>query len=410
MSKSDPSICNDQAGKSSRAKRTRSTSRRVDAPHSAGYDPPKQPAGENTLATQTSPAEAPASDLLKLQAEQIAAHLRLRQKELDHREAELNSLTARLESDARSARLWLSERETELASRAEEAAELQANLLKQQQAFEQQPRTIESQAQQFEQHWSAGSGDLADREAALRSAIGSLEARKQQLNEAESRIAIAQADIQRIQEELLTERRAFQEEVVAARRQMADERREAMADLERKRQAVQRRSEHVDHCRAALMQVHTELQRAQRETLEVRLATEELWVHLSGAAPPATVTRSLGRIRARLAENYHHANTELTQRKEELESIRAQLTEQHGNVLKQKRHFEEWVACQREEIDQQASRLVARERQLHGEESRLREESHSWRGERLEYQQEIRRLRAELATRDEANMPVPCTL
>ncbi len=410
MSKSDPTVCNDQAGKSPPAARNRPASRRVDAPHPAGYGPSKEPSREETPAIQPLPDEVPASDLLKLQAEQIGVHLRLRQKELDHRESELNSLAARLESDARSARLWLSERETDLASRGEEMARLHATLVAQQQAFEQQRRAIEAHLEPFRQQSAAEAADLADREAALHRAMESVETRTRQLDEAESRITIAQADIKRIQEELLAERRAFQEDVVAARRQFADERREAMAELDGKRQAVQRRSEHVDHCRAALAQVHAELQRAQRETLEVRLATEELWVQLSGAAPPAAVTRSLGRIRARLAEHHHDADAELAQRRAELENIRVQLTEQHAKLLQQKRRFEEWVACQREEIDQQASRLLGREQQLCGQESRLREQSHGWRSERLEYQQEIRRLRAELAAGDEASVAAPCTL
>ena len=283
---------------------------------------------------------------------------------------------------------------------------LQESLSKQQQELEQRRGALEARVQQLEQQRSTGSVDLADREAMLRREIGSLEAREQQLDEAESRIALAQADLARIQEELLAERRAFQAEVVATRRQMADEQREAIAELDRKRQAVQRRSEHVDHCRAALMQVHGELERAQRETLEMRLATEELWVQLSGAAPPAAVTRSLGRIRTRLAEHYRHADAELARRKEELERIRAQLTEQHAKLAEQKQHSEQWVACQREEIDQQASRLVAREQQLRREESRLREDSYGWRGERLQYQQEIRRLRAERAAREEGAVPV----
>jgi hypothetical protein len=378
MSMSEPPVPHAQVGRSHRATRDWAANRRLDPPHSVSHETREGTPGEPAPAPRAFPDEVPASDRLTLQAEQIAAHLRLRQDELDHREAELNSLAARLESDARSARLWLNEREAELAARHDETARLHASLAAR------QPVPSRSRAAE------------------------SLEVRKRRLDEAESRIAVAQTDIKRMQEELLAQRRAFQAEVVATRRQLDDQRRRSTAELESKRDVVRRRGEHVDRCRAALAQTHAELQRAQRETLEVHLATEELWAQLSGAAPPAALTRSLGRIRARLAEHNQRVDAELTQRRKELEGLRAQLSEQHAKLLERKRRLEEWAARQREEIDQQASRLLAREQQLNGQESGLREQSQSWRNERLEYQQEIRRLRAELAAPTEAGAAAPC--
>ncbi len=428
MSKSDPSVCNDQAGRSPPAKTNRSGNRRVDPPHSTGGGPAAEASPRIPTAPRAVPEVLPDSDLIKLQAEQLGDHLRQRQEELDHREAELNSLAARLESDARSARLWLNEREAELASRSDELAGQQARLAGQQQMVAQERRAAEARVEQLRQqvldqrrrheeaqaepmrHQSAARGlDPADREAALRPATEFFQARQRQFDAAESGIALAQADIQRVREELLAERRAFEEEVVAARRQLADQRRQALTELEEQRRAVQRRGEHVDRCRAALGQVHAELQRVQRETLEVRLATEELWTQLSGAAPPAALTRGLGRIRARLAEHHRQAEAELAERKAELQGLHLELTEQHANVSRRKRRLEEWIARQREEIDQQGSRLLNREQQLRVQEARLRETSQEWRSERLEYQQEIRRLRAALAAREETGIAAACT-
>src|SRR5205814_2206614 len=48
---------------------------------------------------------------LQLQVAQLAGHLRERLREVDRREATLNARVAQLESDLRSARLWLRERE-----------------------------------------------------------------------------------------------------------------------------------------------------------------------------------------------------------------------------------------------------------------------------------------------------------
>ena len=51
-------------------------------------------------------------------------------------------------------------------------------------------------------------------------------------------------------------------------------------------------------------QLRTDLLRIQRETLEMRLVTEELWVRISSVAPAASLTQSLARLRAQLSENY----------------------------------------------------------------------------------------------------------
>ena len=258
-------------------------------------------------------AEAADSEPVRRQAEQLAAYLGARQKELDHREAELNSLTARLESDARAARLWLGERETdlaaqssaiarqqeELARRLEKAAKQEAELAqarqtaaKQQQALtaaqqevekrltrlaataaiqekhslaplsdlgaakkefeaerqraedalrrerrqieaqreeserlirqaqadlDRRRETLEAQAAQWEkqQRSSVLVGDLHEREETCRRENDSLDARRQFVEQSEMRLAAAQAEVQKMQEELLIERRAFQEEAAA---------------------------------------------------------------------------------------------------------------------------------------------------------------------------------------------------
>ena len=61
------------------------------------------------------------SQQVQAQAAQLAEHLRGRQQELDHREAELNAWAAQLERDTRAAQLWLEERNAELEETAQPA-------------------------------------------------------------------------------------------------------------------------------------------------------------------------------------------------------------------------------------------------------------------------------------------------
>jgi len=347
------------------------------------------------------------AERLRLQAEQLAAHLRARQQELDHRQAQINANMAQLDGDARAARLWLAEREAELKQRAEGLAgqegEVQARLSRLaavEVALRERLHTdagADSARQQAE-----ADHQLRAREEVLRCTAEGLEARGRQIEQAEARLADLHAETQQLHQQLLEERREVQEEGRAERERLAAERQAEEEELAKKRQAVQRRAEHMDQCRLALRQLRAELGRMHRETLEIRLATEELWVQLSGAAPPAALTHSLGRIRSKLAEHYRLANAELQEQKAELEGIRSQLAEQYAKLVQQKRQFDQWAAARRAEAQQEAERLVTRERQLHEQETDLHDRCHRWQAERLQYQHEIRSLQSRLPQQAEA--------
>jgi chromosome segregation ATPase len=231
---------------------------RFDTPH-CGANVVAQPvADEPSPAPQPIPDES-ADEQLRLEAAQLAAYFRGRQKELDHREAELNSRMARLESEERAARLGTGQRQSDLP---ESQQDLERRLA---------AETLERQGQQL---------------------------------------------------------------------------RRAMADLDERRRAVERRAEQVDQSRAALEPLRAEVARMHRETLEIRLATEELWARLAGAAPPPALVRSLGCIRAQLAQQYRRADAELAQRRQELEAIRGQLGAQHKKLAQCKLEFEQWAVGQ----------------------------------------------------------------
>ena len=139
------------------------------------------------------------------------------------------------------------------------------------------------------------------------------------------------------------------------------------------------------------------MQRMHRETLELRLATEELWLKLSGGAAPAALTRSMSRIRNRLADQYRLANDELIKRQEELENVRDQLVEQYRRLAEQRQKFQHGMAAGQEESRRQASEMTAREQALLEQQTRFEEQSQQWQIERIQYEQEIRCLRLQLA-------------
>ena len=335
----------------------RAAETRIDVAHQAApgesFDQAAQP---QPIA---SPAEA-AGQQIRTQAAQLAEHLRTRQKDLDHCEAELNARVAQFENDMGAARLWLSERMAELQER------------------KQQPD---------EEH--------AGREEALKKTAEQLDWRQKQIEAAQALLAEQRAETQKLQERLSARRAAIDREEGERRQLFEAERGRMLAELEEQRRAVARRSERVDRSRAALEQLRGELGQLHRETLEIRLATEELSAQLSGVAPPAALIQSLGNIRNKLADHYRSAQSELRGRKEEIEALCAELVEQHQQLAEQKRQFDEWSAARQAENQQEAARLIACQRGLDRREAAIRQQAERWEIERLELQQELGRLRAD---------------
>jgi hypothetical protein len=307
---------------------------------------------------------------VETQAAQLAEHLRGRQKELDHREAELNAWAAKLERDARAARLWFEEQQAALEQAAEE------------------PGTVVLQ------------------DEAISRKAERLAARELQLAELDTELAAQRESLQKFHEQLTAERQLLDDHSRAERERLAADEARLAADVERQRREVQQRGAHVDQARAALEQFRAELSRMHRETLEIRLATEELWAKLSGSVPAAELTRSLGRIRSQLADHYRTANADVEQKKYELERLREQLSEQYEKLVRQKRSFDEWAAACRDEVDQQAARLQAQTADIERREADMGEYARSAQSEKLEMQQEIRRLRSKLVARAQVELPV----
>jgi hypothetical protein len=99
------------------------------------------------------------------------------------------------------------------------------------------------------------------------------------------------------------------------------------------------------------------------------------------------------------------ANAELHEKKEELEGLRVQLSEQYEKLVRKKRHFDSWAGECRAEVEQQAARLLARGQELDHREDDMGEYARRTQAEKLELQQEIRRLRSKLIGQVEAELP-----
>ncbi|HUY88506.1 MAG TPA: hypothetical protein VMV10_07215 [Pirellulales bacterium] len=376
---------------------------RVDAAHVVGDAPAS--ANEPAAEKQAHPSDAPwaAVDpsevaqavafqaeleavLLQAQAEQLAQHLRSRQEDLDRREAQLNARCAEFDQEVRTARLWLSERQQELAQREDD-------MLARERAL----------AAGAAQRSAAADGDCEERriaeENALRARFEELAERERCLIEAETSLSAQQAETAAFERELQQRREQLEAQARLDRRRLAEIQRKNDSELARKKLGVERQSEQLDHRRAAVERSRQDLLRLQREALELRLAAEELRAELEGSLAPAAVERSLSALRGRLGEYYRLEAASAAEERAELESLKTELAAEAERWSGRQQDLQQWATARQAEFDERAARLEAREQELDRLEKSRQEQQQLWRAERFNQQQLIRRLQAELRQR-----------
>ena len=136
-------------------------------------------------------------------------------------------------------------------------------------------------------------------------------ARRRYLDEAEAQLAQEKAELADGIRELANQRRQLEEQVVRERRSLAAQQQLAQTEQQHRAQQLDQREAEIDARENALAQLQAELRATQREVLEMRLATEETWAQLSGALAPASLTRSISQVRAKLADHYRVTLDEL---------------------------------------------------------------------------------------------------
>lgn len=292
---------------------------RVDSAHSLGEPPEVE--GDVDLPPLSLPppiADTPAATLaqVQVQAEQLAAHLEARQEELDRRDGELQQGWSALEAASREARLLIEDRESEIIRREQTAQAREELLIERELALAQRSADVETVVTPRE-----------PQNVAVPAAIVSTEAEQRWRDEQH-------------QWELQRQLKA--------------------AELTRERRMLDRRGQILDSRRTALEQLRADLTRRHRETLELRLATEELWAQMSQELPAADLAQSLHRLRSQVADHYRLASAEVAERQQALEHLRVQVAGQQERLSNERQQVIEWAARRQQTLDAQAVEVAAR--------------------------------------------------
>ncbi len=221
--------------------------------------------------------------------------------------------------------------------------------------------------------------------------------RERVLEQAEEQLRAGLAEVDRQRAALGAERERLEGQARVDRQRLADDQRRREAELIEKRKIVEHQADEVNARRAAVENEHDEVLRLHRETLELRLATEELWNQLATLQPSAKLTQSLGQCRQRILDQYRLEASELDRRKQALDELREQIARQVEELNERHEQLSVWFADRRHELETQAAALVAREQEQNVLVTEHRQAQQLWQRQRMELEQEARRLRHELS-------------
>ena len=205
------------------------------------------------------------------------------------------------------------------------------------------------------------------------------------IQEMEADIVQSQMESSRIREGLVRERHQMQKLLESERLRAKETNELAATRLEDERFELSRQNQKVEQMRLSLERSREELGRMHRETLEIRLATEELWLRMAGDTTSDDLNDSLARIREKLSQQHHESSEKLERQKEELKAVRQQMLVQHERLLQRREELTQWASKCEEMLLEKERQLRLKEDEIEHRQSVVDEMLRRCRDERAYY-------------------------
>ncbi len=366
-----------------------------------------------------------ASEQLKLQAAQIADRLQAQLREIDCRESEFHARVARMENELRTARLVFREREHAIDQQRRDFQDRLQRLDSSEAGRGQRSPTFQTPAQpDFQPGFSVPSSPSMTGAAtdapivvgefqpgaiptAVPLAIASgrdagasdpparqrYQQRLEELETQEQRLRVRLDQIAVQQQELDQQRDTLQQQHNQNEHQILESRKQARQAFDEERVKLRRRSDDLERRTHAVQKMQADTQSMYREAIELRICTEGMLGQLEDVKSPAEVARRLAELRRQLDDQYHLANQSLIAQQSELDGLVAKLAEHESRIGHQREELRGWIRRRQDEIEDQANKLLQRERDLSQQEASFQRLENQWQHQRDGYEQEIRRLK-----------------
>ena len=358
---------------------------RIDAAHPTANQPEVAATQDPTTAldagTSSLSVNTPAVEQLRNHASQLASHLQGKQRTLDHREAKLNAQLATLDNETRTARMIIRQGEEELAGRLHQLEERESKNKQQlhdlQQVLVRRERELTDPTKPFMKQAAKLERSLRELKVDTKNRNYKPDTKRPELD-SDDRSAESQQE-------------ATTENPLRTNPQIT-----SATGIEQKKAQLQERAVHLEKRSATLKQLQEDITRLNRETLEMRLVTEELWGKLSQQMTPAALTQSVSELRKKLADHYQMADAKVARQREELEKLRTELSARFQQLNQRRYALQNWLESRHEEIEQQATRLVGREQELNAQKTEFQLQQQKWDQQRQSLQDEIQCLKDQL--------------
>ncbi|MDR3110018.1 MAG: hypothetical protein LBU65_10105, partial [Planctomycetaceae bacterium] len=216
------------------------------------------------------------------------------------------------------------------------------------------------------------------------------------LQEMEKEVMDAQAEVTRMREGLIRERYQLQQTIESERTRIRETQELSVKRLDEERNELTAQNKKVEQTRLSLERSREELSRMHRETLEIRLATEELWLRLAGDSAPEELKESLTRIRGRLAEQYNDAVRKLDIQKNELTSARQQVLEEHEKTVRRREELDKWAMQSERVLEEREDKIRDKELELERRQISVDDLVRRCRTERAELEKEVKLLQSQV--------------
>jgi chromosome segregation ATPase len=286
----------------------------------------------------------------------------------------LRSERAKHERQLTAAQQQLDHRESLLA---EQQQQLLANLARHREALDDREKRLDHRQKEFgirtQQDITAA---LEEQQQVFLAAATMLDEQVKALQEEREEFE-AQRD--RVTENLRYERALFE-----------DRKREVEQNVAHLRSKLAARQATVDQRRASLEQMKQQVFELHRETIEMRMVAEQLWQHNAKGKPVAELTRSIGTLRAKLADEFRVSHAELARKEQYLRELAGKLEQRQQQLTQQRAELSQWRERQNAAIEEQAARLVAREQELDAQQRAVGQREAAWREERRTLQARLR--------------------
>lgn len=374
------------------AKARSGISTRIDPAHATASTPiPTAPGPTRAqlaiLAGAATPSLDPTViDQVQRQSAELGERLQQRQRELDRREATFQAQVAQLENELRSARLLQQELQHELLDRQRSVARREEQLDRETADLLHAESTQLAEASQQSAVASQLNADAKLTAEQWRRRIAELDRGERQLKSQLADVAFKQQTLDQQREQLM-------EEYAQREQRQRDQRESDTKRLDAELVRLRTRQEEVERRAISVRQLHHDTCQTYRETIELRIATEQIWAEMSGKISTAELTRRLATWRKKLMDQYALASESLEQQKSENLTLLHRLEEQAESLKRTRDELRQWMSRRQQELIEEADKLLSRERELDREQANMRHLEQQWSDQKASYEQEIRRLR-----------------